>query len=81
MISWRLRKSKTVAASARPSEHELSRAIRRRNALTCRCVRSNDGGFEVHDGVQPVAVTAEGQMDRYLVDRLLVRRERYDSVH
>ncbi len=28
----------------------------------------------------PVAVTAEGQMERYLVDRLLVRWERYDSV-
>ena len=27
-----------------------------------------------------VAVTAEGELDRYLVDRLLVRRERYDSV-
>jgi hypothetical protein len=26
------------------------------------------------------AVTAEGEMERYLVDRLLVRRERYDSV-
>jgi hypothetical protein len=28
----------------------------------------------------PVAVTAEGQMERYLVDPLLVRWERYDSV-
>jgi hypothetical protein len=28
----------------------------------------------------PVAVTAEGRMERNLVDRLLVRTERYDSV-
>ena len=28
----------------------------------------------------PVAVTAEVQMGHYLVDRLPVRRERYDSV-
>ena len=35
---------------------------------------------EVHDGVQPRSVTAEGLMERYLVDRLLVGRERYDSV-
>ena len=28
----------------------------------------------------PVAVTAEREMERCLVDRLLVRGERYDSV-
>ena len=32
-----------------------------------------------HDGVQPRSGRGRGQMDRCLVDRLLVRGERYDD--